>query len=183
MNTMRRAPGRRWHLREATASEHEDLDRMIGTFSDRASYAAYVAALALFRLPLEQAMSQTSLGTYRPTRLADALLADMADLGLDAPAGADVATPANSELLGTLYVLEGAALGGQILRKRAAAIGFDETHGARHLAGGAENWPAFLAELDRASDYDAAAAAEAARQTFIRARDAFKTHLAESILA
>lgn len=168
MNTMRRAPGRRWHLREATASLHEDLDRMIGTFTDRASYAAYVTALYRFRTPIEQALPPET-----GTRLAPLIARDLGDLGVQSPAAPPCPPVTGSAILGTLYVLEGAALGGQILRKRAATIGMTGDHGARHLATGTDGWIAFLATLENAAGYDADVAASAANDTFARALEAF----------
>jgi heme oxygenase len=53
--------------------------------------------------------------------------------------------------LGVAYVLEGSALGARLLARRAAALGFDADHGARHLArqtSDMDRWKRFLGELD-----------------------------------
>lgn len=160
MNTMRRNSDRRWQLRDATALSHAALDAAVGAFDDHQSYARYLTAIHSFRAPLE-------------SEIAPLVAQDMADLGLDAPAVRPAPMQQGSALLGQLYVLEGAALGGQILRKRAALLGYDETFGARHLAITTQGWLAFLARLDAEPDYDAQQAAEAANATFARALHAF----------
>ncbi|MDH2327607.1 biliverdin-producing heme oxygenase [Cereibacter sp. SYSU M97828] len=160
MNTMRRNSDRRWQLRDATAHSHAALDAAVGAFDDSAGYARYLAAIHAFRAPLNSDITPL-------------VALDMADLGIPAPAPAPAPTLRGSALLGQLYVLEGAALGGQILRKRAARLGYDETFGARHLAVTPQGWLAFLARLDAAPDYDAQEAARAANATFALALNAF----------
>lgn len=166
MNTMRRTTDRRWRLRDATSAAHMDLDQMIGTFSDRASYARYLTALYAFRAPLEP--------LARPAiPLAALMESDLAALSLPIPRPTPAPPVTGSALLGQLYVLEGAALGGQILRKRAALLGFDADRGASHLAIPVTGWLAFLETLESAPDYDADIAASTAIATFALARDAF----------
>lgn len=140
---------------------------MIGTFADRGAYGDYVQALYRFRAPLEQALGPAC------THLVPALKADLSDLGLPCPETSPCPVPTGSALIGTLYVLEGSALGGQILRKRAAALGFDADFGARHLAGGIAGWLSFLSLLDKATPYAPDIAAEAGRAAFVRAKHAF----------
>lgn len=71
--------------------------------------------------------------------------------------------------LGVAYVLEGSALGAQLLARRAAKLGFDAEHGARHLArqtNDMDRWKRFLGELD-------AVAAEDQEQVIAGAASAF----------
>lgn len=161
---MRRNSDRRWQLRHATAKAHASLDAAVGGFTDRASYARYLTALYTFRAAVEDESS---------TRIAPLLARDLSDLDLPVPATVPPPPVKGSAHLGRLYVLEGAALGGQILRKRAAAIGFDDTKGARHLALTPAGWLDFLARLDAADDYDPDAAARAANDAFALALQAF----------
>lgn len=160
MNTMRRNSDRRWQLRDATAQSHAALDAAVGSFDDRESYARYLTAIHAFRAPLNSDMTPL-------------IAQDMADLGLPTFAPAPAPSLDGSALLGRLYVLEGAALGGQILRKRAARLGYDDSFGARHLAVTTQGWLAFLARLDAEPDYDAQAAIRSANATFALALDAF----------
>lgn len=160
MNTMRRNSDRRWQLRDATAHSHAALDAAVGSFDDAGSYARYLTAIHAFRAPLNSDITPL-------------VAQDMADLGLPVPATHPAPQPKGSALLGQLYVLEGAALGGQILRKRAARLGYDETFGARHLSVTAQGWLAFLARLDAEPEYDAQAAIDTANATFALALHAF----------
>lgn len=160
MNTMPRNSDRRWQLRDATAHSHAALDAAVGAFDDRQSYARYLTAIHSFRAPLE-------------SNVAPLVAQDMADLGLPVAPTRPAPDLRGSALLGRLYVLEGAALGGQILRKRAALLGYDETFGARHLAITTQGWLAFLARLEAEPDYDAQEAAKTANATFARALNAF----------
>lgn len=174
MNMTRRSSDRRWLLREATAKAHADLDATIGLFEDRGGYEAYLTSLHAFRAPLEPVLR--SIGGWTPTALLPLIEADLADLGLPAPPPRPAPEPA--DIFGTLYVLEGSVLGGQILRRRAAALGLGDQYGARHLAGAVGNWMAFLAILDAADPFDADAAADAANATFTFAQNAFTKAIA-----
>ena len=170
---MERLTNRRWELRNATAASHHALDQAIGGFSCMESYASYLRSNYRFRVELEHGFPDVTMGGWRPRRLTPALMADMRDLGLPLPEVAEMPPASGSELLGRLYVLEGAALGGQILRRQAHALGMTATRGARHLAGDVTNWTGFLAILDRADPYDAGQAAAGACATFDAACAAF----------
>lgn len=172
----RRTTERRWQLRDATAEAHQTLDDAIGGFSTDAEYRHYLTALAAFRIAAEGALPANDLAGWTPTRLAPQIRADLDDLGIPQPDARPLPPATGSSLLGLLYVLEGAVLGGQILRKRAAVLGHDAASGARHLAGTPVNWARFLTMLETAPDYCADEAAAAARAAFRTAQDAFAKH-------
>lgn len=166
---------RRWALRDATARSHHALDSAIGGFSTASTYEGYLRSNYGFRVAAERGMDSLDIDGWRPRLLAQALEQDMKDLGLPLPPVPRLPVLSESALIGGLYVLEGAALGGQILRRQAAALGFTSTHGARHLKGDSSNWVGFLAVLGRVEPYDAEQAAQgacgifhAACTTFIR---------------
>ncbi|MDB6453226.1 biliverdin-producing heme oxygenase [Falsirhodobacter sp. 20TX0035] len=160
-------------MRDATAEAHAALDAAVGGFGDRESYAAYLRANLRFRATVEPALKGVAFSPWRPRLLLDDLRRDMTDLGLPLPDPTPAPSLSGSALIGRLYVLEGAALGSQILRKRAQTLGFDATFGARHLSGTVANWTAFLSVLDMAEPFDADQAVVGATLTFDLARDAF----------
>lgn len=171
----------RFHLRQQTAEAHARLDAAVGEFSTRDTYARYLRGLLAFREPIEAALTRANLpGSYRPHGIADAIRADMTDLGIDPPpsgtrpAGTPLDTP--SAVLGTLYVLEGSALGARLLYKRAQELGLTADFGARHLAlqsGDRESWPKFLTLLERHPPGESDATARASIAAFELALDAF----------
>lgn len=97
--------------------------------------------------------------------------ADMADLGCvpGAPVGFANLGASDAHAIGAAYVAEGSALGARLLVRRAAQIGLDRAHGARHLTAQNEDrdrWPDFLALLDTVDRADFDAVLEGAEQTF-----------------
>ncbi|QUS35144.1 biliverdin-producing heme oxygenase [Falsirhodobacter algicola] len=152
---------------------HHALDMAVGSFDSLDSYHTYLRANHRFRAMIDPALAGVEVDGWRPRTLLPALNADMADLGLPLPEVRPAPPLTGSALLGCLYVTEGAALGGQILCRRAATLGLTTDHGARHLAGDASSWTAFLARLEAAEGYDADAAAEGAILTFEWAQAAF----------
>ena len=125
------APTPRAALRDATRVHHERVEAAVdlpARTRDRDTYRALLASLlGLFR-PLERQLAALpwreaglDLGAHRRAAL---LRADVADLGGDPDAVPDApvpATPALADGFGALYVLEGSALGGQILAREAEA--------------------------------------------------------------
>ena len=75
--------------------------------------------------------------------------------------------------LGWLYVAEGSNLGAAFLLKWAAALGLNETHGARHLAaspeGRARHWRSFTEALDgiELTQAEEGRVADGAREAFV----------------
>jgi len=163
----------RWKLRAATADAHERVDRVFSAFdlSTREGYGAFLQAQAQALLPLERALDAgagPALALDWPDRRrGTALLADLANLGLDVPSGETVAPIGDeAEALGTLYVLEGSRLGG-ILLKRSLPEGFPAAFLAEAPS---HRWQALLAGLEAALPTAAllARAITAAEQAFRR---------------
>lgn len=102
----------------------------------------------------------------------------MSDLSLDPAPHLSAAAPVcRSQRLGLAYVLEGSALGAQILQRQARALGFDAGHGARHLAAQTDRpgrWQSFCLHLEAAAPFDDVAAAVAANAAFALAQRAME---------
>jgi heme oxygenase len=172
---------RRWQLRERTATAHQELDALVGEFDSDASYRRYLTGTAAFRLGVEPWLASAVLpanDTYHPSEIGPELREDLAELGLSVPAPVPLAVDRSpSATLGVLYVLEGSALGAQLLVKRAAALGFDGMHGARHLVRqthSLQGWRGYLKLLDEAEPFDMDACIAAATATFDTALKAFE---------
>ena len=177
----------RLYLKGKTSGLHRQLDAIVGDLESLPSYERYLGALLSFREPLEQAVMQAqSLGQlgWHPKWISGAIRQDIADLGLAVPApdGPPVSIYNSSPLIGTLYVLEGSALGARVLYRRAQALGLSASFGARHLARQAEGnttWPEFLAMLGRHDSSHAEDTALASVAAFEHALTAFKGSLCE----
>jgi heme oxygenase len=149
----------RWRLRDATSAAHARLDATVGdAFCDAAGYAAFVRGMQRF-VAVAAAMTDD-----RDLIASQAVLAaDLADLGLDAPAPIAVSRADEASALGWRYVAAGSSLGARVLVPRAQGLGFDAGHGARYLAQQAASgaWRSLLPTLDTVStprDTDAALA-------------------------
>ena len=104
----------------------------MGNFDHPQDYRRYLRGTYAFRQAVEPMLSQ---GTWQVQSLLPELAADLHDL--DEPLPQAVPRPAldgPAALAAAAYVLEGSALGARLIQRRAAALGFDATHGARHLA-------------------------------------------------
>lgn len=176
---------RRLLLRRATADAHQTVENAAGDTATQAGYRRYLAGLYAFRTPIETALQGFAwpawLGGWRPILISPSIADDLTDIdGRPGDIDPEAATPVSndtSELLGTLYVIEGSSLGARIILRHARDLGFHETHGARHLSaqtGSTQNWKDFIALLDHAPDFDLKRAARAANQTFLGAADAFQ---------
>jgi heme oxygenase (biliverdin-IX-beta and delta-forming) len=149
-------------LRVATDATHRALDAWVMAANPFASLDRYARFLKMeYQIHrdvagpyADPALNALIPGLSRMARL-EAVIADLADLGLERPedhappAAEGVALP---EALGWLYVVEGSNLGGAFLLKPAKALGLSETHGARHMVdpeeGPAAVWRAFKAGLE-----------------------------------
>lgn len=167
-------------LRERTRDVHEALDRSVRQIADEPAYRDYLRGVYAFRLPVEEALGRAripaGLGDWRILPLASRIGADLDDLAEPRPGpAAAVPVPGPSAAAGMLYVIEGAAIGANLLRGRAARLGFDARHGARHLARPEQQgrWANFVARLDDATDVDRASALAGATAAFERAAQAF----------
>jgi heme oxygenase len=176
---------RRSGLKQATSEAHQALDEMIGGFVTSEDYARYLEGMARFRLPVEAWLATQTLpdgfDDWQPGLYAEELIADLGVFELDPPEDAPAFEPPPGDgLIGLLYVLEGSALGARLLAKRAEAIGFTETNGARHLFAQARNfsnWRAFSGRMENVCGYDERAAAAWADTAFDYARNAFESGL------
>ncbi len=158
--------GRRWRLKTATAPHHERLDGLnaeFAMFGSLAAYKNYLRATYASRLTLESMLDASNVAALLPDwegrKIQAQLIADFSDLrdgeetlspSACRPIGGPVDLPT---IIGTLYVLEGSALGAAVLVKRAAALGLSPEYGARHLARQVANlpgWNAMIKLLDSA---------------------------------
>ncbi len=174
---------RRFDLRKRTQSIHERLDAAIGGFDTVEQYRRYLAGLGRFRAAVDGMLQHViwpAGWSFRPTALTETLEEDAIDLSLPASENIDphIDLSDDSALLGALYVLEGSTLGARVLRQRAAALGLDETFGARHLAVMSKDiaqWQAFLLLLDEADNFDIEQAAASANAVFALALQCFES--------
>ena len=111
-------------LRAATAAHHDRVDAVFSQLNlgDRDGYRRFLQAQAGAHLPVEAALTRAGAAMVVPDwparQRSAALLADLAALGLDAPAAtADIAFDDTAAVLGGIYVLEGSRLGGALLAR------------------------------------------------------------------
>lgn len=140
-------------LRSHTADQHQKLDDAVGVFDTIEGYARFVRQSHSFRAAIEDIIPSSVDWTV--IRLSGLLANDLDDLGEapDAQILFPAALPDPGYWLGVAYVLEGSALGARLLVRRASALGFSATRGARHLSVQAETgsrWRDFQARLDAA---------------------------------
>ncbi|OJF90586.1 hypothetical protein AX760_08230 [Pararhizobium antarcticum] len=169
---------------------HEALDRLIGPFDSAQSYSRYLQGMAVFRSVVEDMLSLVhwpmAFSAWQNERLADLIGQDLADIGAAAQRPSIPSAPSSSleaeDILGMLYVLEGSALGARLLYKRAQALGYSATFGARHLAVQCRQngrWSAYLKLLEDAVGIDIDHVAKVSARTFEIAEMAFERTLHE----
>jgi heme oxygenase len=161
MTTLELPALRSQRLNALTHAPHERLDHAVKArepFSSRERFARFVVAQYLFQSELQALYQDAELGRIFPDlpqrcRAEQARL-DLADLDTEVPApvAGAISHPSQAHALGWLFVSEGSKLGAAFLIKRVAALGLDETTGARHLGepegGRAEGWKRFTRILD-----------------------------------
>jgi len=174
-------------LRRATRERHARIDRLmdLGRMRERGRYGRILQAFHAFLAPWEQSVAH-ALPTHRHGWLHERsrrhfLQEDMAALALqplaDAPAVPDL--HGNAAAWGSLYVMEGSALGGQLITRTLAGSGLAPGGGLSFFHGWGEETPAmwreFRAELrtELAAPDCVEAACAAACATF----DALTAHL------
>lgn len=154
-------------LKAATSETHDQLDKRImagDPFAALENYGRFLAVQYQFHRDIEALYSDAGLSALVPDLAArrrfDQIGQDIADLkqSLPDPIEPPFFSVTSIDLptaLGWLYVAEGSNLGAAFLFKMARALGLDENHGARHLAGHpdgrARHWRSFTAALDLAS--------------------------------
>lgn len=170
------APSLMAALRAATTGHHERTERLVPALDPALLLDGYARILARFRAayaPMEARLSVVAWpdgfdwSARRKVPLLDADLAWLAARGVAVPDVPPVApaAPAAATLaaaIGTLYVLEGASLGGQlIVRRLGPRLGVDAGAGASFYAGyGARTGPMWKAFAAMAEHWGAGAAAE-----------------------
>jgi heme oxygenase len=175
-------------LRSDTASRHAELDGLVGLalLRSRESYSSFLQASLRAVRGLEQQIEE-KLGAEDFPALRAALLGeDLAALGTDArdPQPSDapaISLPSLAAAWGAAYVVEGSALGGQVLAGRVrTALGEDIS--TRYLSfRGSETgarWRRFIGQLAALADCRGPSAADdasrAAVQTFDHYLQAFR---------
>lgn len=181
--------GLRARLREATAQEHELLDRQLGALDLQSvdCYRVFLEANAAALLSLETALERSGISRIFPdwparSRRA-AILSDLTAVGgttrlLPCPASLDF-----GGVLGTMYVLEGSRLGARYLLKTVGPSADASVAGATaYLSHGASQhlWQSFLARLEQLAltPRDEARAIDAAQNAFVLFTQAADTALA-----
>ncbi|MBK5374700.1 biliverdin-producing heme oxygenase [Pseudomonas sp. TH43] len=172
-------------LRAGTAELHIALEKRLPFFSDTLDTPAFVRLMQAyygFYLPLENALINSSSippdFDLTPRLKAPTLRADLQALGLTAEALGSLpqcdhlpVIESAATCLGVLYVLEGATLGGQILRREIASrLGLEAENGAAFLdiygAATGRRWRDFIEYLGtRPMDAGEREAVVAAAQT------------------
>lgn len=171
-------------LRAGTAELHIALEKRLPFFSDTLDTPAFerlMQAYYGFYQPLEQALLASGAVpddfNLLPRLKADTLRADLRALGAtadDLPLCEDLPViDSSAASLGVLYVLEGATLGGQILRREIAArLNLDADNGAAFLdvygAATGRRWREFIEYLSNRpmAAGERAAVVSAAQTTF-----------------
>lgn len=151
-------------LREATAASHARLETRLGLDADAIGLGRYVALLAGLHSFL--GAWETQLSAALPPRLRPWFAArsrrpwarhDLAALGVAsaepggaAPSPLPIALGTLPAVFGSLYVIEGSALGGLRIARQAQSLwGLDATRGASYFHGwGAETGPRWRAFCD-----------------------------------
>jgi heme oxygenase len=112
-------------LRAATAAHHDRVDHLFSRLdlSDAGDYSRFLQAQASAHLPVERALTLAGaddvVSDWSERQRADALRADLIDLGLAQPyASAAIAFEGHEAVLGGIYVLEGSRLGGKLLKRQ-----------------------------------------------------------------
>lgn len=166
-------------LRAGTREDHERLEGRLDVMArchQREGYSSLLAGFCSVYRPLEHAVTTSRAGGHAvpdwPARIKSPWLEqDLADLGVPAPPAADVPDLVGAEdVVGAVYVMEGATLGGALIERELARMPAPPPH--RFFTGYGRRrgamWRAFgghVAALD-ADGLDRDLAVAAARRTF-----------------
>lgn len=171
-------------LREGTRGAHDAVDAVFGAFdlTDRASYAAFLAAHAAVLMPLEDALDRAGIGSliddWPARRRSAAMTTDLTALDQPMPPPRPVAIDDNDAArLGALYVLEGSRLGGRMLSRR---LPTDFPHAYLDPDQPVAEWSKLLVDLDRLlyTDIGMAKAVASAHSVFAAFEDSGRAWLA-----
>lgn len=132
-------------LRSATRTHHERIDHLMDLrrMGERAHYGRVLQVFAAFLAAWEPAVVAALPEPWRAWLQARSrrpfLQHDLDQLGLSAPAPAALPSFANGEAAwGSVYVMEGSALGGQVMGRRLAQAGLHARSGAAYFHGWGE---------------------------------------------
>lgn len=151
-------------LRQATAQNHRGLERRLPFTSpelDLNVYTQLIKAYYGFYVPLEKVLDRfewgevTSSDRHKASALEDDLLAlgmTTSEIQMLAQCQDLPVIQTHAQLMGALYVIEGATLGGQVLRRLARdKLAIDETTGGKFLdvygSATGRMWKAYLGQL------------------------------------
>lgn len=153
-------------LKLETREAHRRIERDLDLLSDRLTVGRYGAVLAGFHAFLRawEPRVAAALGDeafFGPRRKLALVEADLAALGLAAPNAQPVILPFirdRASAMGSLYVLEGATLGGQLIARHARRVlGLGDAGTAFFRSGGADvgrRWQDFRAAIERCSSLE-----------------------------
>lgn len=148
-------------LRNSTAELHARVDRHMGQLLQQTDggYAEFLLMSAAAILPLENALEAANVAAILPDWVersrSAAILADLADLSLSAPAGrsidGDQRLTDEAYQFGMLYVLEGSRLGARVILRELQ--GSMQPLPVRYLSHGQGQpmWQTFVRSLEASS--------------------------------
>lgn len=168
-------------LRAETRTAHDAIEAAVGfeaRVANRAAYRRWLERLYGFHRVWEPLVAEAlDEPSFLTPRLKLPLLADDLDrMGVSAPD----ALPApdwspfasRGEAIGSLYVVEGSTLGGQVIAKRVRAVlGFKAVYHASYGRRSAAMWRGFQARLADVAVVEHDAVVAGADMTFVRLRD------------
>jgi heme oxygenase len=182
-------------LRAATRTHHDRIDRLMDLrrMQDRAHYCRILQVLAAFLAAWEpgiRAALPARRGPWLGARSRRAFLSqDLQALGVTALTDtiALPALPGEAAAWGSMYVLEGSALGGQVISRSLAQAGLHPHNGTAYFHGWGDQtgarWREFrvLLGAELAQPQAVEQACEAACQTFTALSSLLETNLHERI--
>jgi heme oxygenase len=178
-------------LKLATADLHAEVEITLDLYKITQSAAAYSETLGIIYLVFDLAYEELASIDFRPLKIdlgsigrrRDWLAADLRALAtaLPAPQSLGFELPTSGHGFGCLYVLEGSALGGQVISKRVKqALGLGPATGGAYFHGlgrqTASHWSDFLTTLNTipANSAMGADAEAGATATFLAFRQAIR---------
>ncbi len=172
-------------LRQATRPQHEALEAVVPLGQAALSLDLYGQVLARFRgfysaweAAAQDAASPVLAPIVRARRKLPLLEHDLQALGFPCAAGEEMdrawlpnMAAGDATLLGSMYVVEGATLGGQVIsRSLERSSGLHNGHGYSFFQSygkaTGQQWKSFVALIEKLPEDDAATVIEAAQATF-----------------
>lgn len=148
-------------LKENSRDAHDSVDNLVMSvkpFDNKDNYVKFLQLQAVFHKIVDNIYKDTQLNQQinNLAELAryDAVVQDLQDLNAaEAKISVPLPTPNGAEAIGWLYCAEGSNVGAAFLFKDAQTkLGFDATHGARHLGahpdGRGKHWREFVVHLN-----------------------------------